>query len=414
MEIDDFGDIYVVDSVNNSLQKFDPSGFFLGIADLDSLDDGLNSPTAITIEDDILYVTDSQNNRVVSFDTDLVFLEIIGSGELDSPGGIDSSFIDEVPEFYELYVADSANDRIVIFSDFVTSGFIEFDFFFGMTGTGNGEFDNPTSVASDDSGNLYVVDNGNNRVQLFDFGGLFIEKFGSGPGTGNFEFDNPLDVETDGFGLIYIADTGNHRIQVFQSDLSGDTCDFENDFDCDNVPDSIDNCPASWNEDQTDSDGNGIGNECDFGADFGSGMSEIATPPLVVISPGSVGTPSTAETTVTITRTDGTVQDSEIIDVHAFSNNDDCTLIPVDFDTDIALIDNDFSGAPDFTFGSATFKQLKAVWTCTGSPIGDYVSFFDVFANTSFASTILDIFLTVTDPSGSNYGSNSRWCNSWF
>lgn len=45
----------------------------------------------------------------------------------------------------------------------------------------------------------------------------------------------------------------------------GNTC--ISDYDGDGVPDSIDNCPAVYNPDQADSNGNGLGDACDIGLD---------------------------------------------------------------------------------------------------------------------------------------------------
>jgi DNA-binding beta-propeller fold protein YncE len=39
---------------------------------------------------------------------------------------------------------------------------------FGSTGAANGQFSAPVGIALDASGNIYVVDTGNNRVQKFD------------------------------------------------------------------------------------------------------------------------------------------------------------------------------------------------------------------------------------------------------
>ena len=43
----------------------------------------------------------------------------------------------------------------------------------------NGQFDNPMGVAVDSSGNVYVTDYNNNRIQKFDSNGKFITKWGS-------------------------------------------------------------------------------------------------------------------------------------------------------------------------------------------------------------------------------------------
>ncbi len=54
------------------------------------------------------------------------------------------------------------------------------------------------------------------------------------------------------------------------------------DFDCDGLPDSVDNCPTMFNPSQTDTDGDGNGDACD-GDDDGDGLADASDPcPLVV------------------------------------------------------------------------------------------------------------------------------------
>jgi DNA-binding beta-propeller fold protein YncE len=63
-------------------------------------------------------------------------------------------------------------------------------------------------------GNILVVDGGNNRIQKFDSNGTFITKWGiSGAGDGQFE--QPTGIAIDSLGNVYVVDRGNSRIQVF-------------------------------------------------------------------------------------------------------------------------------------------------------------------------------------------------------
>ena len=70
--------------------------------------------------------------------------------------------------------------------------------------------------AVDASGNVYVADTGNHRIQKFSSTGVFITKWGSF-GSENGQFFSPMGIEVDASGDVYIADTGNHRIQKFRS-----------------------------------------------------------------------------------------------------------------------------------------------------------------------------------------------------
>ena len=82
------------------------------------------------------------------------------------------------------------------------------------SGTGNGQFNFPYGVATDGSGNVYVSDTNNNRVQKFDASGTFLTAWGS-YGSGDGQFVYPSGVATDGSGNVYVVDTGNDRIQKF-------------------------------------------------------------------------------------------------------------------------------------------------------------------------------------------------------
>ena len=66
------------------------------------------------------------------------------------------------------------------------------------------------------SGNVYVSDRSNNRIQKFDSSGTFITKWGS-YGTGDGQFRYPSGVAEDSSGNVYVADEGNHRIQKIGS-----------------------------------------------------------------------------------------------------------------------------------------------------------------------------------------------------
>src|SRR5262245_28341794 len=73
------------------------------------------------------------------------------------------------------------------------------------SGSGNGELSRPNGVATDASGNVYVADSGNDRIQKFDASGTFLTTWGSsGSGDGPFIFPN--GVATDASGNVYVAD----------------------------------------------------------------------------------------------------------------------------------------------------------------------------------------------------------------
>ena len=84
----------------------------------------------------------------------------------------------------------------------------------GLTfGSGDGQFNGPRGLAVDSSGNLYVVDEGNQRIQVFTGAGTFVRAWGSsGSGDGQFAF--PFGIAVQGSN-VFIADTNNERVQKF-------------------------------------------------------------------------------------------------------------------------------------------------------------------------------------------------------
>jgi DNA-binding beta-propeller fold protein YncE len=61
---------------------------------------------------------------------------------------------------------------------------------------------------------VYVIDFSNSRIQKFTDGGVFLGKWGTS-GTADGQFDSPEQIAFDPSGNIYVADDGNARIQKF-------------------------------------------------------------------------------------------------------------------------------------------------------------------------------------------------------
>jgi fibronectin type 3 domain-containing protein len=106
-----------------------------------------------------------------------------------------------------IYVADSGNNRIQIFR---SNG--DFLRVFGKKGAGRGKFDNPTDLDIDKRDRLYVLDSGNNRILVFNLDGRFVAEIGT-KGKENGQFREPLNMTIDSMGHIYVSDTGNNRLQ---------------------------------------------------------------------------------------------------------------------------------------------------------------------------------------------------------
>ena len=84
----------------------------------------------------------------------------------------------------------------------------------GGKGSRTAQFDWPLAIALSKGNTLFVCDSGNHRIQVFDTNLKFISCFGKA-GSGEGEFRWPIDVTLDPAGNVYVTDRNNHRVQVF-------------------------------------------------------------------------------------------------------------------------------------------------------------------------------------------------------
>ncbi|MCX9010850.1 MAG: DUF3160 domain-containing protein [Candidatus Methanoperedens sp.] len=123
----------------------------------------------------------------------------------NSPSGI------AVDSSGNVYVAEQGNGRIQKFNE--SGGFLVK---WGSEGTGDGQFRYPSGIAVDRSGNVYVADYYNNRTQKFNASGGFLSKWGSS-GSGDGQFSYPSGIAVDSSENVYVVDQGNNRIQKFNA-----------------------------------------------------------------------------------------------------------------------------------------------------------------------------------------------------
>ena len=211
--LDSNNNLYVADTSNHRIQKFDNTGNFVwkvGGTASGTGDGQFNNPYGIfTDNSGYVYTTEWSNNRVQKFDNNGNFLYKFGAqGSTDglfySPNGI------KVGSNGNIYVAEVNNRRIQILDN--SGNFIRK---FGSYGSDIGYFNNPYHLDIDDNGKIYVTETNNNRVQIFDNNGNFLTMFGSS-GSSNGEFNTPYGIAVDNSGNIYVVDSSNSRIQYFQ------------------------------------------------------------------------------------------------------------------------------------------------------------------------------------------------------
>ena len=108
-----------------------------------------------------------------------------------------------------LFVTDEYNNRVSIYD---SSG--KFLGKWGEAGAGEGQVNGPAGIAFDSQNNVFIADQHNNRVQKFTPDGAFLLWWG-GPGDGEGQFNLPWGVAVDGDDNVYVADWRNDRVQKF-------------------------------------------------------------------------------------------------------------------------------------------------------------------------------------------------------
>ncbi len=234
---DSYGNIYVVDSDNNRIQKFDSSNNYLTQWGSYGTGNGqFSGPYGITTDSSgNIYVSDTNNNRIQKFDSSGNYLTQWGSVSSTCA----TTYVPDIPadngkfcvpyaittdSSGNIYVADSGNNRI---QKFDTSGS-----YLGQWGSASstcattqvpdtpaddGKFCFPQGLAIDLSGNIYVADSGNNRIQKLDSNGNYLTQWGS-YGGGDGQFYTPSGITTDSNGYIYVVSTNyNRNIQKFDN-----------------------------------------------------------------------------------------------------------------------------------------------------------------------------------------------------
>jgi streptogramin lyase len=109
----------------------------------------------------------------------------------------------------DIFVADghggNTNARIVKFDK--TGKFIKT---WGKKGSAPGEMDGPHTLAMDSRGRLFLGDRGNNRIQIFDQDGNFIDQWA--------QFSRPSGVYIDKNDVIYVADSESGSVNKTRTD----------------------------------------------------------------------------------------------------------------------------------------------------------------------------------------------------
>ena len=169
--VDAKGNVLVADTNNARIEKFSPTGGYVSSMGIKGIGYGqLGAPNGIAIDRaNNIYVADASKHAVE---------------KLASDGSVIAEWKGPAPGFYgprriaigtdeSVYVVDQGRTRIVKFSpdgQVLTT--------WGGSGSGDGQFNDHTSVAVDPTTNkVYVADPRNSRIQVFDSNGKFLTKW---------------------------------------------------------------------------------------------------------------------------------------------------------------------------------------------------------------------------------------------
>lgn len=184
--------------------------------DGNALKAGFNHPAAIALgKDGTLFIADEKNNSIRKISRAGI-VTTIASG-FNGPTGIATD------QAGNLYVADCYNHRICKIN---LSG--QTSIFAGSGRPGSSDNKNnllasfryPVSVATDIEGNVYVSDEGNNKIRKITPGNGVTTLAGNGRAGGTdspdgktAEFNQPAGLTADAAGNVYVADQLNHKIR---------------------------------------------------------------------------------------------------------------------------------------------------------------------------------------------------------
>ncbi len=210
--VDDADRVFVVDSKSRNVTVFSPARDVEATFGADKLERPVG--VAIDNENRFLYVVDAKASRLAVFDADkFTFLRYLGqpSDPLDpQPGTFSTPLGVAVDDDGNVFVTDTLNDRVQMFD--ADGNFLQM---FGKQGTTPGTFMRAKGIALDSDGHLYVTDGEFSNVQVLDREGRPLGVFGT-HGTDPGQFSLITGIYIDKNNNIYVADQWRARVQVFR------------------------------------------------------------------------------------------------------------------------------------------------------------------------------------------------------
>ena len=215
LALDGSNNLYVLERRFNNIIVFDQNERKIRAFNLDKI---ARKPLALAIDKQKghLIITDGATNKVHVLDLSGNPLFSFGGPGADN-GGFNLPIAVTINSRGEIIVADTFNARVQVFAP---NG--QFLRTFGKRGDGLGDFQLIKSLAVDSDDNIYVVDGRANRILVFNTSGellLAIGDYYAVSTTGKLApggFAIPIGIDIDSTDRIYVVDQLNARVQVFQ------------------------------------------------------------------------------------------------------------------------------------------------------------------------------------------------------
>ena len=179
-------------------------------------------PVNIAVDEDgTRYVADTGRSQVLIFADDGKYLGALGKRTVvGNPGSATNAVVAEMKPggvlvtTNRLYVSDMKGHAVRVYDK--TTRELQFTLPRGVTNAENRLFQ-PTALAADPQGRLYVCDTGGFRIQLYDAQGNHVRSVGSfGDRPGRFAL--PKGVAVDRAGRLYVVDAKLQMIQIFDAE----------------------------------------------------------------------------------------------------------------------------------------------------------------------------------------------------
>lgn len=206
--------IFVADVGTKKIHSYDPNGKFTGY-----FAEGLvTEPTSVFYKDQQMYVLDSGPMKVLIFDMSGSRIRSFGGKGIE-PGRFYYPYSVYVSEENKVYIADSNNNRIQVFSP---EGKL-LQILSGRDFMGEGKYSVPRGTAFDSEGNLYTAEGLINCVSVTNKEGQIVNRFRnaepySGGSLTTDTVNLPTSVFIDDRQRLYVTEFGESRVLVYEID----------------------------------------------------------------------------------------------------------------------------------------------------------------------------------------------------